>query len=168
MTEDQPEYDRGTTGPAMSVRDSYMREIEGKSRGSAQPGEAIEVKCYTDATLFDRMHNTGTLTDRQHAVARRLARMWTRAGLNPRVVAHYSDRHWRGPEEEPEDPEAPTPLDEYRAIMRECPVRFCMAMEALLAGQFGAMLWVGTVRDGLDWLGDAWGMDRAGDLEGGE
>ena len=67
-------YDLGADlGPAALSRPSEVVVIEGRSRGSAaRDGERIEVRRYSDATLADRMHARGQLSDRQHAAAVRL------------------------------------------------------------------------------------------------
>lgn len=154
-------------GPANKARPSAIEAVGGDARvrGGIRAA-AIHARVFHDATLFDRMHHFGQLSDRQRDASYRLSVLWSAAGLNPRVSADYRALPTEifdddMPESAPDDDEdATTPLDRYRRLMREMPRVFVERVEAMLLGQHPGSGRLEVLQDGLDWLGDRWGLEK--------
>lgn len=156
MTNDAPDF--GALGPDDPRRDG---EVVLVSR--LRTGRAVEAMRYSDATLYDRMHARAQLSDRQHEAAERLARMWTAAGLNPRVVAGIDVVRDRAEDEEPQHEQTDddeTPHDRYRRLMGSLSNAACMRLEAMLCEQHPGVRWLGSLQAALDDLADRWGMGK--------
>ncbi len=126
-------------------------------------GRAVEAMRYSDATLYDRMHAVAQLSDRQHEVAERLHRMWTSAGLDPRVVATIDVVRDRADDDDPrESRDSPeeTARDRYRRLMRGFSAPAAMRLEAMLCGEHPGVKWLGSLQAALDDLADRWGVEK--------
>lgn len=138
-------------GPAMLARPSAIEPVGGEYRSVGET--RVEARRCQDATLYDRMHAVGQLSDRQHATAARLARMWHAAGLEASVTGSY-DEHvdGRGPESDAEDV---TAQDRYHALMRGR--RGAELLDAMLCGQHPGWR-LPQLQAALDDLAREWGM----------
>ena len=138
--------------------------IEGRSRGSVAPAERIEVTRYDDTTLYDRLYARGQLNQRQHRAAARLGRLWTAAGLNPRIQASYAvvsdDEAWQEDEAVGgSDLDGMTARDRYRKLMRRAKPQHALRLESMLLGdRHPGIFGLATLQEGLDWLCDEWGI----------
>ena len=133
-----------------------------KVRISATRVTEREITRYVDATMIDRMHHAGQLSDRQHAAGARLYALYRHAGLEPRSTARY-DVLREAVEDDGEVETAQEP-DEARAAYNALLRRSGPLFGGLLAGMMGhthpGVRWLATAQEALDWLGDEWGMDR--------
>lgn len=157
--------DQGADGFANLSRMSHIRRIAGEWRGSAAKGKAIEVRVYSDATMFDLMHERGQLSDAQHRAATRLYRLWTNAGRNPRMSGLYGERVGAsGAVNAPED--ALSPLDLYRAAIRPYVGRWADLLESVMLGRHPGAYLLPDYQYALDDLVRCWGLeDYDGDYE---
>lgn len=157
--------DRGADGFANLARSSRIRRIAGEWRGSAAKGKAIEVQAYSDATVFDLMHDRGQLSDAQHRAATKLYRLWTNAGLNPRLSGVYGERVGAlGTKGGPDD--ALSPLDLYRAAIRPYAGRWADLLESVMLGRHPGWNGVLDYQYVLDDLVREWGLqDFNGEFE---
>jgi hypothetical protein len=160
ITRTDPDYGHDL-GPASHARPSRIETIGGE-RISSIRAERIDVRRYSDTTLWDRMHARGQLSDRQHEAALRLGHLWTAAGLNPRVSADYAvvavegEALSEGGVRNLSDPEAPTARDLFRRLMREVPPVFAVRLDAMLSEQHPGVLHLTQLQAALDWLCDRW------------
>ena len=156
MTDEAPDF--GATGPANAHRDGHVVLVS-----RMRTGRVVEAMRYSDATLYDRMHAAAQLSDRQHEAAERLHRMWTAAGLNPRVVGTVDVVRDRPEEDDPSERSTSnddTPLDRYRRLMRSIAAPAAMRLEAMLCEQHPGVRWLGSLHAALDDLADRWKMER--------
>lgn len=148
-------------------RPSSVVEIEGKSRGGGNtPTDRITVNRYSDATLYDRMHQRAQLSDREHQAADRLARMWTAAGNNPRVSASHTmireDEvvEFDAPMETcAADPDEPTARDRYRRMMRHAGEVRSLRVEAMLCDEHPGWR-LPELQEALGYFGDVFGLEK--------
>lgn len=161
-TDDAP--DRGADGFANLARSSRIRRIAGEWRGSASRGKAIEVQAYSDATMFDLMHDRGQLSDAQHRAATKLYRLWTNAGRNPRMSGVYGERVGAlGTQAGGDD--ALSPLDLYRAAIRPFAGPWADLLESVMLGRHPGWAGLPDYQYALDELVREWGLqDFDGDF----
>src|SRR6185437_14405194 len=166
---DEPD-DRGITLDdqgrplANASRASRIRKIAGEWRGSAAREAAIEVRAYSDATMFDLMHDRGQLSDAQHRAATKLYRLWTNAGRNPRMSGVYGERVGaQGTVTLPDD--TFSPLDLYRAAIRPYAGRMADLLEGVMLGRHPGWQ-LADYQYALDDLVREWGLqDYDGSFE---
>lgn len=156
--------DRGADGLANLSRMSHIRRIAGEWRGSASRGKAIEVRVYSDATMFDLMHERGQLSDAQHRAAAKLYRLWTNAGRNPRMSGLYGERVGAlGTQTGVDD--VLSPLDLYRAAIRPYSGRWADLLESVMLGRHPGAYLLADYQYVLDDLAREWGLADGDDFE---
>jgi hypothetical protein len=157
-------------GQAAKARPSVFFSPEGKARGSIAT-ERVEVRRYSDATLYDRMHARAQLSDRQHQAAERLHVLWTEAGLNPCVSMrfdamqeeiHASDDDGTHVYGSWDGEVGLTTLDAYRRCMRDVPSPFAIRLDAMLMGEHPGMMQLATLQAALEFMAERWGFDGSG------
>lgn len=80
--------DQGADGPAALARASYIDTIGGRQRGSASPGERIDVKRH-HSWHIDRLNAWGHLPDRLWAAGVRYRIYYEGATGQPKVTGSY-------------------------------------------------------------------------------
>lgn len=155
---------REATGSAWASRPSHRERLT-ERRITAARSRPLEVTRYEDATVYDRLLGANLITHRQHDAARVAHMLLLAAGLAPRVVARLetfelevAEMFEPDAERAPGDPEAPSPRDKYRAIMRRLGGFHAGLIEAMLLGESPTRAWVASLAAGLDRLGDLLGL----------
>ncbi len=141
------------------------REVLSERRITATRSQPLEVTRYDDATVYDRLLHANLITNRQHDAARIAHMLFLAAGLVPRVVGRLetldeelAEIFEPRQEREARDPDAPSPRDKYRAIMRRLGGFHAGLVEGVLLGQSPTRAWVASLAAGLDQLGDILGL----------
>ena len=149
--------DRGAEGPAALARTVTVVEIEGRSTGSASPGERVIVRRLHVECKLDELLMRGSdiawlgIDHRQWAAGMRFRRLWLTANRGPRMVASYA-------------PKAPANADRLVPGEANAGARAELgaALKALTAEQWAAVVRVaGCDRAvGQGWLAHAQGCAR--------
>ena len=141
------------------------REVLSERRISAARGRPLEVTRYDDATIYDRLAAAGLLTRRQHDAARIAHVLMLAAGLSPRVVGRIESLDFDSGEvfdpdtpRDARDPDAPSPRDKYRALMRRLGGADAGLVESLLLGAAPARATLAPLAAALDRLGALLGL----------
>ena len=145
QTADRP--DHGTHTPAQAARP--QRTIETIAAG-------VTRRVYDDATLADRMHRAGQLSDRQHAAAYRMMELHDKARMHPRQCGSYSPRGWhRG--HTTDTPEA-SPVTRFRNALGSCTIAGAWLLHGLALDQHPGIYCLPILQRTLDELADDWGF----------
>lgn len=150
----EPDYSNDDREGAWQDRNRSQHRVRGEWRGSAARDAGVDVTRYGDATMFDVMHDRAQLSDAQHRAASRLYRMWTEAGLNPKLCGGYGRVSGRPCIAE----DAETPLDRYRAVIRGFRGVRADALEGVMLGRHPGTWRVSVYHAALDVLVEEWGL----------
>jgi hypothetical protein len=145
-------------GPAAHARPSEMHTVGGRAVSSVR-AEAIVVKRYRDCCAYDRMHEAGQISDRQHAAAVKFAGLWVAASLERITMSRYGEAG--GEEHAPDD--EPTAADIYRKLTRSMRPHYVSAMENLMLDRHPGSMGLVHTQDALDDLADNWNVPEHGE-----
>lgn len=148
--------EKSCAGGAWEQRPSHAVTLT-DHRLSATRRKPLEVLRYDDATVFDRLLAAGYISARQHDAARIGHMMMLAAGLMPRVVGRIDtiddvieEAFEERPDRDTRAPDAPTPRDRYRALMRGLGGVHAELIEALLLGEIPRRARLPKLIDALD------------------
>jgi hypothetical protein len=153
----EPDYSHDDREGAWQDRNRSQHRVRGEWRGSAARDAGVDVTRYGDATTFDAMHDHGQISDAQHRAASRLYRMWTEAGLNPKMCGGYGRVAGRPCIAD----DAETPLDRYRTAIRAFRGARADALEGVMLGRHPGAWRLAAYQGALDVLVDEWGLRDA-------
>lgn len=149
---------------AWAARPAHREQLS-ERRLSAARARPLEVTRYDDATIYDRLLAAHLITPRQHDAARLAHMLMLAAGLSPRVTGRVETLDLELPEVfEPEaerrarGPDAPSPRDKYRAIMRRLGGFHAGLVESMLLGRSPTRAWIASLAAGLDALATMFGL----------
>ena len=153
-----------TQAGAWAARPAH-RETLSERRLTATRSKPLEVTRYEDATIYDRLLAAMLISHRQHDAARIAHLLMLAAGLVPRMVARLDTLDEAlaevfEPDRERNEraPDAPTPRDRYRALMRRLGGARAGLVEALLLGEQPGRARLAGLAAALDALGDLLGL----------
>ena len=143
-------------GREMRDRPSVIVDIEGRARGSAQPGERIQARRVLDA-LYERMHFASQLSDRQFVAVRDIARLRWGARLDASKAARYDQG--RGVTHAT-DIDEPGAEDVYHRAMKWLTSPQQGFIIGLIEGQHPGVKWLASAQAACERLADALGVER--------
>ena len=146
LAADQP--DHGTRTPAQAARP--QRTIETIRAG-------IRCQVYDDATLADRMHNAGQLSDKQHYAADRVMELHAEAGFEPAVAGSYAPRGWSSGHDD--DTEEAAAIGRFRQALGWNSPAAAWILHGMCLGQHPGVSKLGSLQAALSDLAKHWGIE---------
>lgn len=149
-------------GAAWALRPT--RTVVWQQRISATRTMRVERTIYADATLVDRLHYRGQLSDRQHNAANRLYQIWWAAALCPHVSARFEtarDEAEDGSEDVAGGMDRDDARTAYRRILRDAGQVAGPVLDAMMHDQHPGVRYLEVAQMALERLADGWGMERA-------
>ena len=146
LTAERP--DHGTLTPAQAVRP--QRIIETIAAG-------VTRRVYDDATLADRMHRAGQLSDRQHDAALRVLELHDEAGFEPKLAGSYAPRGWSSGHDD--DTEEAAAIGRFRQALGWNSPAAAWILHGMCLGQHPGVSKLGSLQAALSDLAKHWGIE---------
>ena len=146
LTSERP--DHGTLTPAQAARP--QRIIETIAAG-------VTRRVYDDATLADRMHRAGQLSDKQHDAALRVLELHDEAGFEPKLAGSYAPRGWSNGHDD--DSEEAAAIGRFRQALGWNSPAAAWILHGLCLGQHPGVSRLGSLQAALSDMAKHWGIE---------
>ena len=117
-------------------------------------GEAVHAVRYA-VTLYDALHQSAQLSDREYVAARRITLLWQESGIGGGVCAKYGE----APGRNLSDPDAVGAEDRYNTAMRALRPEHDARVVAMVRGEHPGWR-LPELQAALGALADEWGIER--------
>ena len=140
--------DHGTLTPAQAARPQRIIEtiVAGVTR-----------RVYDDATLADRMHRAGQLSDKQHDAALRVLELHDEAGFEPKLAGSYAPRGWSSGHDD--DTEEAAAIGRFRQALGWNSPAAAWILHGMCLGQHPGVSKLGSLQAALSDLAKHWGIE---------